>query len=87
VTSNEQQFVFESPVYPGQPLNHHVMSVALRGMQGQDQDGRHLQAARPPAVHTARSEKDSSHAGWDACASRARRSPLLWGTLIHQHRW
>ena len=31
VKSNEQQYVFESPVYPGQPLNRHAMSVALRG--------------------------------------------------------
>ncbi|OSI21196.1 tyrosine-type recombinase/integrase [Bradyrhizobium canariense] len=31
VTSKEQQFVFESPVYPGQPLHRHAMSVALRG--------------------------------------------------------
>ena len=31
VKSSEQQYVFESPVYPGQPLNRHAMSVALRG--------------------------------------------------------
>jgi integrase len=31
VTSSAQQYVFESPVYPGQPLNRHAMSVALRG--------------------------------------------------------
>jgi integrase len=33
VTSSEQQFVFESPVYPGQPLNRHAMAVALRGIR------------------------------------------------------
>lgn len=31
VTSGNQQFVFESPVYPDQPLNRHAMAVALRG--------------------------------------------------------
>lgn len=31
VKSSEQQYAFESPVYPGQPLNRHAMSVALRG--------------------------------------------------------
>jgi integrase len=31
VTSNEQQYVFASPVYPGQPLNRLAMGVALRG--------------------------------------------------------
>ncbi|MET4016067.1 integrase family protein [Bradyrhizobium sp. S3.2.12] len=31
VTNNEQLYVFESPVYPGQPLHRHAMSVALRG--------------------------------------------------------
>jgi integrase len=31
VTSSEQQYVFESPIYPGQPLNRHAMAVALRG--------------------------------------------------------
>jgi integrase len=33
VTSSKQQFVFESPVYPGQPLNRHAMAVALRGIR------------------------------------------------------
>jgi len=31
LASNDQQFVFESPVYRGQPLHRTVMSTALRG--------------------------------------------------------
>ena len=31
LTSDEQQFVFESPVYPGQPIHRIAMATALRG--------------------------------------------------------
>ncbi|WP_441259604.1 tyrosine-type recombinase/integrase [Bradyrhizobium sp. 521_C7_N1_3] len=32
-TSEDQQFVFESPVYPGQPIHRKAMATALRGTQ------------------------------------------------------
>ncbi|MBR1227027.1 integrase family protein [Bradyrhizobium sp. AUGA SZCCT0176] len=40
VASNEQRFVFESPIYPGQPLHRHAMSVALRGTKHETSKGK-----------------------------------------------
>ena len=64
LTSDEQQYVFASPL-GDQPMNRKVMATALRGTkrQGQGEDARHLRAARPQAVHAARSAPDGGDLG------------------------
>lgn len=40
LTSDDQQYVFESPVYPGQPLNRKAMADALRGTMNETCKGK-----------------------------------------------
>ena len=66
LTSDKQQYVFASPL-GDQPMNRKVMATALRGTERhkgrQGQDARHLRAARPQAVHAARSAPDGGDLG------------------------
>jgi integrase len=64
----DQQFVFESKVYKGQPIHRTVMSTALRrhqarDVQEQDQNARAVPAVGLEAVHPARSAADGRDAG------------------------
>ena len=58
LASDDQQFVFESPVYPGQPIHRTAMATALRGTKHEKckdkiQDAGPVRTARLEAVHAA----------------------------------
>jgi integrase len=73
LASEAQEFVFESPVYPGQPLHRTVMSTAhqARNLQDQDEDAWLVRTARPEAAHDPRPAPHGSDA--------SRRTRLLGG--------
>ena len=64
LTSDKQQYVFASPL-GDQPMNRKVMATALRGtkVKGEGEVSRHLRAARPAAIHAARSAPDGGDPG------------------------